>query len=97
MPRSCSLLSNGCGDNIVFIDIISVCFDSCSIPFFDRDNLPIVDKIQEEDEGSINLPLPEPNQFFNDTFALAFPEVLAWSAAATGILLVVLIVKSFSR
>lgn len=43
----------------------------------------------------IELPLPDPNKVVDDSWNLAFPQVLAWSSAATGILLVVMLIKSF--
>lgn len=43
----------------------------------------------------MELPLPDPNQVVDDSWNLAFPQVLSWSSAATGILLVVMLIKSF--
>lgn len=43
----------------------------------------------------INLPLPDPDQFVEDQFNLAFPEILAYSSAIIGISLTVMLVKSF--
>lgn len=44
----------------------------------------------------INLPLPDPDTFVDDQFNnVAFPEILAYSAALIGISLTVMLVKSF--
>ena len=61
---------------------------SWSIVIYYRNNLSYL-------VAEVELPLPDPDEFFQDSFDLAFPQVLAWSAAATGILLTVMIIKAF--
>lgn len=39
--------------------------------------------------------LPDPEEIISDSIDVAWNEVLAWSAAATGILLTIMLVKSF--
>lgn len=41
------------------------------------------------------LPLPDPNTLLNSARSLAFPQIFAWCAAASGIYLFYLILKSF--
>ncbi len=53
--------------------------------FYNRADLQIV----------AELPLPDPDQIIQDSWDLAFPQIIAWSTAATGLLLVVLLIKSF--
>ena len=98
MPRPSIVLGDGkCNDNIL-TELISIRINTRSIFIFNRNNIPFIESVQEEEEEkSIELPLPDPKEFFQESFNLAFPEILAWSAAATGILLVVLIVKSFTK
>ena len=43
----------------------------------------------------IELPLPDPDEFVDNQFAIAFPEILAYSAAMTGIILTIMLIKSF--
>ena len=40
-------------------------------------------------------PLPDPETIITESTEMAWTQVLAWSAAATGILLTVMLVKSF--
>lgn len=61
---------------------------SWGLIIFNRNNLsPLI--------ASVELPLPDSEEFFQESFDLAFPQVLAWSSAACGILLTVMIIKSF--
>lgn len=43
------------------------------------------------------LPLPEPATFTKTVYDMAWPQVLAWCAAVAGVLLVGLVIKSFTR
>lgn len=54
-----------------------------------RNSLPYI--------AQVELPLPDSETVIQDSYDLAFPQVIAWSAAASGILLVVLLVKSFTN
>ena len=45
---------------------------------------------------NVQLPLPNADEVVDNSFNTAFPQVLAWSTAVTGILLVVLLIKSFT-
>ena len=45
----------------------------------------------------MELPLPSPEEVIQDSFDLAWPQVLAYSSALTGVLIVVMILKSFTR
>lgn len=47
--------------------------------------------------ATVSLPLPSSTEFSNDAFNLAWPQILAFSSAVLGILLVSLIIKAFSR
>lgn len=47
--------------------------------------------------ASIELPLPDPETVIQDSYDLAFPQVVAWSTAAGGILLVVMLIRSFTN
>lgn len=47
--------------------------------------------------AEVNLPLPDSEQVIQDSFDLAFPQVIAWSAAASGIILVVMLIRSFTN
>ena len=94
MSRPSSLLEFSIRDNDFFLLFSQVYFGSWTPAIYNRNYIQVID-IQSQTETV--LPLPEPNEFFEESFALAFPEVLAWSAAATGIILVILIIKSFSR
>ena len=65
-------------------------FDSSwSIDISDRNNLSFV--------ASVELPLPDAEQFFQESFDLAFPQVLAFASALIGVSMVVLILKSFNK
>ena len=55
----------------------------------DRNNLSFV--------ASVELPLPDAEEYFQETFDLAFPQVLAFSSALIGVSMVVLILKSFTK
>lgn len=47
--------------------------------------------------AQVTLPLPDSNTFFQQAYDLAWPQVLAFSAAVVGVLAVSLTIKAFSR
>ena len=100
MSRSTAILGVSANIDNIFSESVDIYFSSWSITFSDRDNISFIEKYQVQEEGENNsttLPLPDPEVFFQESFSLAFPQVLAWSSAATGILLVVLLIKSFTK
>lgn len=46
---------------------------------------------------AVDNPLPDPESVIDQSWNLAWPQVLAWSAAAVGVLIAIMIVKSFAR
>lgn len=96
MSKSSIVLGISVSNNNFFDKFVDIRTNSCCFSFYNWDNLSPL-KIQEEPKPSIQLPLPDPDEFFQQSFDLAFPQVLAWSSAATGILLVVLILRSFTK
>ena len=47
--------------------------------------------------ASVDLPLPDSETIITDSYNLAFPQVIAWASAASGILLVVMLIRSFTN
>ena len=47
--------------------------------------------------ANITLPLPDADTVVNDSYDMAYPQIVAWGTAASGILLVVLLVKAFAN
>ena len=47
--------------------------------------------------ATVELPLPDPKQFVEESLVLGWRGVFEWTTAAIGVLVVVMIVKSFMR
>ena len=47
--------------------------------------------------ATVELPLPEPKEFVEESLVLGWQGVFEWTTAAIGILVVVMIVKSFMK
>ena len=64
-------------------------FDSYNFDFYYRDNLSYL--------ATVELPLPDPKEFFQSSFDMAWKEILAYSAAIISISLTVMIIRSFYK